>query len=452
MNGVKTARRTKVVATVGPACNDEAGIRRLVDAGTDVIRLNCSHLSTADLERMIRLVRSVDPTVAVLVDIQGPKLRYGGVERNLVVGESHDFNVAELGIDVGGRGIAPGHRILFDDGRLEVRVTSVEGEAVAGVVVRGGTLRVKKGVNLPDTEVPGTVLTAKDRDDLAVVGSQGADLVAISFVQRAADVIAVRDIVGPEPLLVAKIERPQAVERLAEICGVADGVMAARGDLGVEMDFARLPALQKHIATVATQHGVFSVCATEMLESMITASRPTRAEVADVTGAVRDGFDAVMLSAETAVGADPARAVATMGDICGVAESDVSLPALFAERNPQRAAVTAAASALAKRVSADALLSLTYTGHSATLLALCRPGAPIIAATPSETVARQLRIVRGVSTVVAERASDVEVAIASALGEARRRHLVASGDHIVVCASRLSPRSDADTIWLHTEP
>jgi pyruvate kinase len=185
---------------------------------------------------------------------------------------------------------------------------------------------------------------------------------------------------------------------------------------------------------------------------MITASRPTRAEVADVTGAVRDGFDAVMLSAETAVGADPARAVATMGDICGVAESDVSLPALFAERNPQRAAVTAAASALAKRVSADALLSLTYTGHSATLLALCRPGAPIIAATPSETVARQLRIVRGVSTVVAERASDVEVAIASALGEARRRHLVASGDHIVVCASRLSPRSDADTIWLHTEP
>lgn len=452
MNVVISARRTKIIATIGPSCNDEAGIRSLVAAGADALRLNCSHLSTADVARMIRLIRAVDDRIAVLVDIQGPKLRYAGEERALVVGDKTRFLITELGLEPGGRGIAPGHRILFDDGRLEMRVVSVTVDAVSVDVVRAGRLRANKGVNLPDTEVPGTVLTTKDRDDLAVVGAEGADLVAISFVQRAADVTAVRDIVGPQPLLIAKIERPQAIERLAEICGVADGVMAARGDLGVEMDFARLPALQKHIATVATQHGVVSVCATEMLESMIGASRPTRAEVADVTGAVRDGFDAVMLSAETAVGANPAHAVSTMGDICLVAESDVSLPTLFAERNPQKAAVTAAASALAKRVSADALLSLTYTGHSATLLALCRPSAPIIAATPSDTVARQLRIVRGVASVVADRESDVEVAIASALGEARRHGLVSSGDHVVVCASRLSPRSDADTIWLHTEP
>lgn len=449
---VKTARRTKIVATVGPACNDEAGIRRLVEAGADVLRLNCSHLSTAELEGVIRLVRSVNSDIGILVDIQGPKLRYSGVQRELFAGEVAAFEISELGFDVGSRGLAAGHRILFDDGRLEVRIESATGDAVSTRVARGGLLRVNKGVNLPDTEVPGTVLTQKDHADLAAASGLGADLVAISFVQRAADVVAVRNIVGPAPLLVAKIERPQAIDRLAEICEVTDGVMAARGDLGVEMDFARLPALQKQIATVATQYGVFSICATEMLESMITASRPTRAEVADITGAVRDGFDAVMLSAETAVGANPALTVRTMGDICLTAESDVSLPALFAERNPQRAAVTAAASALAKRVAADALLSLTYTGHSATLLALCRPSAPIIAATPSDAVARQMRVVRGVWSIVADRESDVEVAIAQALSEARRRDLVASGDHVVVCASRLSPRSDADTIWLHTEP
>jgi pyruvate kinase len=452
MKAVKTARRTKIIATLGPSCNDEAGIRSLVAAGTDVVRLNCSHLSTTDLENMIRLVRSVNSEIGILVDIQGPKLRYSGAERQLVAGDEVSFRIDELGLEVGSRGFAPGHRVLFDDGRLEVRIETAAAAVVSARVVRGGKLRVNKGVNLPDTEVPGTVLTAKDHDDLAAASSLGADLVAISFVQRAADVIAVRDIVGPAPLLVAKIERPQAIERLAEICEVTDGVMAARGDLGVEMDFARLPALQKLIATVATQYGVFSVCATEMLESMITASRPTRAEVADITGAVRDGFDAVMLSAETAVGVDPALTVSTMGDICVTAENDVTLPALFAERNPERAAVTAAASALAKRVAADALLSLTYTGHSATLLALCRPSAPIIAATPSDTVARQLRIVRGVWSIVADRESDVEVAIAQALSEARRKNLVASGDHVVVCASRLSPRSDADTIWLHTEP
>ena len=252
-------------------------------------------------------------------------------------------------------------------------------------------------------------------------------------------------------MVVAKIERPQALERISEICAVSDGVMAARGDLGVELPFEVVPAAQHKIARTALTQGVISICATEMLESMTTSTRPTRAEVADVTGAVRDGFDAVMLSGETAVGIDPPHAVEVMARICEAAEKEVVLPNLFADTNPMRAGVTASASALAKRMSADVLLSLTFTGHSALLLAACRPTAPIVAITPSEVVARQMRLVWGLYPVVAERESDLDEAIASALTAARKQQLIGPGNTVVICASRSNPRSNADTIWLHTE-
>lgn len=228
--------------------------------------------------------------------------------------------------------------------------------------------------------------------------------------------------------------------------------MAARGDLGVELPFQVVPAAQHRIARAALRHGVISVCATEMLESMTSSSRATRAEVADVTGAVRDGFDAVMLSGETAVGVNPVRAVEVMSAICQAAERDANLPVIFANANPETAAVTAAASSLAHRIGADSLLSLTYTGFSARLLSACRPGAPIIAATPSDGVARKLRAAWGVHPVISPRDPDVEVSIGAALTAAREQGLVSAGDKVVVCASRLNPRSDADTIWLHLEP
>lgn len=450
-------RNTKIVATVGPASSSAEGIVSLVTAGANVLRVNCSHLSTDQLGKQIHAIRSAAPHVAILVDIQGPKMRYSGPETDLVDGETRGFTTEELGFDTGVRrsadlGLATGQRVLLDDGRIECRITGLDGARVEVQVVRGGRLRQKKGVNLPDTEVLGGVLSGKDIDDIEVARREGVELVAVSFVQSPEDVERVRSLVGPDILVVAKIERPQALRRLEEICRVSDGVMAARGDLGVELPYEELPVSQRTIALTALRQGIISICATEMLESMTTQSRPTRAEVADVSGAVRDGFDAVMLSAETAVGHDPALAVRSMARIAEVAESTVTMPNWFADANPETAAVTAAAAALAKRTGADWIVSLTFTGYSARLLGACRPSAPIIAVTPDIDTARRLYAVHGVYPVVRERSTDPAQAIEDAVEAARATGWVRAGDRVVVCASRLGPRSDADTILLHVEP
>lgn len=448
-------RKTKIVATIGPATASPEGVAALVGAGADVIRINCSHLDTAGLAEAIRLVRSTAPSCAVLVDIQGPKMRYAGPETTLVAGSSMSFSMESLGLDNGMRrsadlGLEVGHRVLLDDGRLECRIVGLTGAGIDTIVVRGGLLKARKGVNLPDTEVLGGVLSPKDLDDLAVARDLRADIVAVSFVQHPDDVVRVRDIVGGDILVFAKIERPQALDRLEEICAVSDGVMAARGDLGVELPYEELPVSQRRIALAALREGVMSICATEMLESMISQSRPTRAEVADVSGAVRDGYDAVMLSAETAVGHDPALAVRSMARIAETAEHEVSLPNHFADTHPETAAVTAAAAALARRISADWIVSLTFTGYSARLLAACRPSSPILAVTPDLDVCRQLRAARGVYPVVHPRDGDVTRAIENALGAGREADLLVTGDTVVVCASRTNPHSDADTIFLQT--
>lgn len=453
-------RRTKIIATVGPASIDAAVVGALVDAGADVLRINCSHISTEELAARIKHIRQVRPFVAIMIDIQGPKLRYTGAPITLVEGTEVSLTFAQLGMarlsSGTNSGLAVGQRVLLHDGRLETVIASLDGEAPNGVVTlhvrRGGDLLNNKGVNLPDTEVSGSVLSDKDRADLEVAKRDGVDFVAVSFVQRASDVEEVRGILGPTAHVIAKIERPQALERIDDICRVSDGVMAARGDLGVELPFQIVPAAQHKIARTALRNGVISICATEMLESMTASSRATRAEVADVTGAVRDGFDAVMLSGETAVGVNPVRAVEVMAAICVAAERDVTLPLIFADANPEAAAVTAAACSLARRIGADSLLSMTYTGHSALLMSSCRPGTPILAATPSDAVARKLRMAWGVFPMVCQRDPDVEVSISAGLAEARGHGHVKRGNKVVVCASRLSTRSDADTIWLHVEP
>ena len=448
-------RRTKVIATVGPACSTSDQITALANAGADVLRINCSHQSTQQISELIDRIRSAAPSVAILVDIQGPKHRYIGSEQMLHSGALITFALSDIGLstttDAREQGIEVGHRVLLNDGRLEVVIEKVGRDSIEVRVVQGGELKTGKGVNMPDTEVTDDLLTAKDRSDIAVARAKSVEAVALSFVQKPQDIEQVRELVGANVMVVAKIERPQALERISEICAVSDGVMAARGDLGVELPFEVVPAAQHKIARTALTQGVISICATEMLESMTTSTRPTRAEVADVTGAVRDGFDAVMLSGETAVGIDPPHAVEVMARICEAAEKEVVLPNLFADTNPMRAGVTASASALAKRMSADVLLSLTFTGHSALLLAACRPTAPIVAITPSEVVARQMRLVWGLYPVVAERESDLDEAIASALTAARKQQLIGPGNTVVICASRSNPRSNADTIWLHTE-
>jgi pyruvate kinase len=450
-------RRTKIVATLGPASASIDGVRRLVAAGADIFRLNCSHLTTDALRTAVRTVREASPLTSVLVDVQGPKMRYRGAELELSAGSVVKFSFSDLGLDEiadgGGRlAIRVGDRLLLHDGRIEGEIVAVDGAQIDVAVRRGGALLPGKGVNLPDTEIGGSLLGPKDRDDIAVAREFDVEVVAVSFVQSASDVVEVRRLRGDGGLVIAKIERPQAVKALDSILRSCDGVMAARGDLGVEIPYEDVPPVQRRIARRSIELGKFSICATEMLESMITASRPTRAEVADVSAAVRDGFDAVMLSAETAVGHDPAGAVVAMSRICRGAEPDVALPNLFADAQPEEAAVTAAAAALAKRIDADSVLSLTFTGHSARLLAACRPTATIIAATPDVPTARMLNCLRGVRPLVVDRPSDVVEAIPLALEAARMQGLVRTGDKVVVCASRMSPRSDVDTVWLHNEP
>ena len=449
-------RKTKIVATLGPASMKKQMISGLYAVGASVFRLNCSHLSTEALIESIRTVRVNAPDAAILVDIQGPKLRFAGRETVLRDNTVVEFTLDQLGIEEsprgGSRGVEQGHRILLDDGRVECRVDEVDGVVLRCTVLRGGSVRPGKGVNLPDTTVSGGLLSEKDIADLKVAKEFGVEMVAISFVQHPNDVRAVRDIVGENVLVISKIERPQALALIEEICDVSDGVMAARGDLGVEVPYEDVPAAQHRIALTALKAGIVSICATEMLESMITTNRPTRAEVSDVAGAVRDGFDAVMLSAETAIGHDPVGAVRAMARISESAENHVSMPNWFADAHPETAAVTAAASALAKRIHADSILSITFTGYSAKMLAACRPSCPIIAVTPAVDAARRLRVNRGVIPVVVPRDGNITRAIQAGVDAAKESGHVRSGDTIVVCVSRLSPRSDADTILLHVEP
>jgi pyruvate kinase len=391
-----------------------------------------------------------------MVDIQGPKMRFAPPSMELPDGALVELSLADIGVEShdsnDSRGLQPGNRVLMDDGRIETVVEHVTGNKFSLRVVHGGSLHHGKGVNLPDTELLGSVLSLKDRADLDMARHLNVEIVAVSFVQSASDVSAVREIVGDDILVFSKIERPQALARIDEICAVSDGVMAARGDLGVETPYESVPAAQTHIALTALRHGVVSICATEMLESMTTSSRPTRAEVADVSGAVRDGFDAVMLSGETAVGNHPSDTVRAMIRICEEAEKHVAMPNIFADENPEAAAVTAAASALAKRISADLILSITLTGYSARLLACCRPACPIVAITPDTHSARQLKVNRGVYPLVVKREGDLSSDVQSAIRESKKSGMLKRGDTVVVCASRLNPRSDADTVLLHVEP
>lgn len=448
-------RKTKIVATLGPKSSSPQMITGLHKVGVSTFRLNCSHIQTANLAAAIKDVRKNAPGAAVLVDIRGPKMRYGGPDRDLTKGSTVDLSMSELGLGEGDDAtpveLHENHRVFLDDGRIQTTVLSVEGDVLRVAVIAGGRLQRGKGVNLPDSAVTGSVLSAKDRADLAVAKEAGADIVAVSFVQRPEDIEEVRSVLGAGPLIFAKIERPQALAVIDDICRVSDGVMAARGDLGVELPYEEVPSAQRKIAHAALTSGTISICATEMLESMTQSSRPTRAEVSDVTAAVRDGFDAVMLSGETAVGVDPVGAVRAMARITESAEQDVAMPNWFADANPEKAAVTAAAAALAKRTGAHKILSVTNTGYSALLLSACRPSCPIVAVTPSLEVARILAVARGVLPVVVERSDEITRAIEDGFRGAREAGLIDRGDRVVVCASRSGPNSDADTILLQLE-
>jgi pyruvate kinase len=446
-------RRAKIVATLGPATDGRE--RELVAAGLDVARLNFSHGDRAAHRQRCLAIRAaaaeLDRGVAVMQDLPGPKIRIGRLRggkpialapgQKLVI--AADDSIGRAGRVSTGyrdlpRDVRPGDAVYLDDGRLRLRVTDVRGAEVLTVVEEGGQLAEHKGINLPGVAVSAPALTEEDADALRFgLRELAVDLVALSFVRSAEEVRAARRIVrevGATAGLIAKLEKGEAIDRLGAILAAADGVMVARGDLGVELPPERVPLLQKTIIRRANAAGKPVICATHMLESMVSDDAPTRAEVGDVANAVWDGADAVMLSAETAVGANPRLAVEMMDRIVRAAESDAGRVAgrvgasTVSPRRNAAAAVTAAARVLAEQLGARCIAAITRTGRTAELLAADRPRVPIYAFAPDERVCRRLALWWGVTPL---RLSGATIG-----PELLHRGYAARGDTIVVVGSQ----------------
>jgi pyruvate kinase len=413
------SRRAKIVCTLGPATSSADQITRLVDAGMDVARLNLSHGSHADHQLACERIRAAcGPSgrgVGILVDLQGPKIRLGTFPAGPVrLNLGDEFTITTEDVpgdrsqasttyqDLAGD-VRPGNRVLIDDGRVLLKVTGVDGPRVRTRVLVGGTISDHKGINLPGIAVSAPALTAKDEADLRWALGMGVDMIALSFVRRPTDADAVRDIMdecGTRLPLIAKIEKPEAVESLPEIVAAFDGIMVARGDLGVELPLEQVPLVQKRAIGLAKEKARPVIVATQMLESMISAPRPTRAEVSDVATAVDEGADAVMLSAETSVGEYPVEAVATMSRVICAAEDECLRPVASLSRVPTTTggAIARAAVEVGAIVGARALVAFTMTGETARRLARYRSPIPLLAFTSTPATRNQLALIWGVET------------------------------------------------------
>jgi pyruvate kinase len=452
-------RRTKIIATIGPASSSPAMLTRMIRAGMDVARLNFSHGSRSTHARAIREIRAaaakVGRHVGLLLDLQGPKLRVGEFEGGVarlnagatllltnrrVLGTARQVHAvySRLMTDV-----RVGGRVLIDDGLVELRVVARERAGLRCRVVIGGPVADHKGLNFPGAQLGANPLTPKDRRDLAFGLAMGVDFVALSFVRRAEDINRLKRLLRRArrpPVVIAKIERREAIENLDEILGAADGVMVARGDLGVEYPPERVPILQKRIIDGANRREVLVITATQMLESMVGAPRPTRAEASDVANAIFDGTDAVMLSAETAVGRYPEKAILTMARIATEAED---LPARLqrTRRAGESSALVSPTHALAhtayqaaREVGARALVIFTHTGYSARLVSKARPHAPILALTPLDSTCRRLALAWGVLAVPVPRWRAAEGMIETGVAILVKRKILKRGDWVVAMA------------------
>ncbi|HVL88519.1 MAG TPA: pyruvate kinase [Candidatus Thermoplasmatota archaeon] len=451
-----TRRRTKIVATLGPACSDPGVLKRMIEAGMDCARVNFSHGTLADHRRAIEAARAaadaVGKPVAIIQDIQGPKIRVGELPHGRTfLREGEEVSLSPHGgsssipVDYEGfaRDVAPGARILLDDGLLELLALRVEDDRVVARVVHGGELKSHKGVNLPGTTIRLPSVTAKDRADVQAGARLDVDYVAASFVRSPQDIADVRSLLMREELpirVIAKIETQEALDNLEPILRASDGALVARGDLGVELPPERVPVAQKEIVACANLLGAPVVTATQMLESMIERPRPTRAEASDVANAIFDGTDAVMLSGETAVGKHPVETVATMSRIVESAEAAAAryhAPRPDPPRISVADAIAHATVFAARDVQAKAIVCLTNSGTTARLVAKHRPHAPILAVTPLARTLRQLSLVWGVVPLPVARTHTEEELLEKAAGVAKTTGLVGKGDVVVVTSGRL---------------
>jgi pyruvate kinase len=448
-------RRVKIIATLGPATSDAESIGRLFRAGADVFRLNMSHASYDLVRAEHAAIRALEAEtgrpIGILCDLQGPKLRVGelagervllrqgsmfrfdqskapGSTERVHLPHVHIFSAAE-----------PGHHLLLDDGKLKMRVVENTGKTITAEVLVGGALSSRKGISLPDTVLPIGALTDKDRGDLAFAAELGVDWIALSFVQRADDVAEAKKLIAGRAAVMAKIEKPSAVTDLTQILELADGIMIARGDLGVELPVEKVPGLQKRITRMARKAGKPVVVATQMLESMITAPVPTRAEVSDVATAVFEGADAVMLSAESAVGQYPAEAVATMDKVAQEVEQDPLYEAIVhAQRTEPDAtgpdAIANAARTIAETLKTAAIICYTATGSTGIRVARERPHQAVIALTPIPATGRRLAVVWGLHCVLTSDAANQSEMVEKACRIAVEEGFARPGDRVIITA------------------
>jgi pyruvate kinase len=449
------SRKVRVLATLGPASNDPEMIARLFEAGADAFRINMSHGDRASKVAVIQAIRALekrfDRPTTILADLQGPKLRVGRFAEGRVElktgqtftldrsKEPGDATRVELPHREIFEAMEPDARLLLDDGKLVLRVTAHDGDRLVTRVEVGGALSNNKGLNVPDVVVPMAALTEKDRSDLAFAVEQGVDWIALSFVQRPEDLMEARRLIAGKAALLAKIEKPSAIDRLEEIVEQCDGVMVARGDLGVELPPQTVPPLQKRIVEVSRRMGRPVVVATQMLESMIKSPSPTRAEVSDVATAIYDGADAIMLSAESAAGDFPVESVAMMNAIGDSVERDPGYADRihFTVTTPDPTisdALAESARDIARIVSAAAIICFTTSGSTARRVARERPSVPILVLTPNQDTARRLGLLWGSHPVLTRDVESFEEMVAKAKRMALRHGVAKAGDRVIVMA------------------
>lgn len=472
-------RRTRIVATIGPSSRDEASLERLIQAGINVARLNFSHGTHADHAVVIARLRAISARmgspVAILQDLQGPKIRTGLMANDgalLVAGQEltlttrsvpGDNRLVSVDFPELPRAVRPGHRILLDDGNLELTVLAVAGEEITTRVVLGGLLKSNKGINLPGSALAIPGFTEKDREDLIFGLSHGVDLVAISFVRTASDIHAVRAAIQEnapadrQPPIIAKLERPEALENLDEIIQAADGVMVARGDLGVELSPELVPIAQKQIIACANQNARLVITATQMLDSMINNPRPTRAEASDVANAIFDGTDAVMLSGETASGKYPVQAVEMMNAIiCQAEDHMVEWGHWKGTVAPETGLddsyyLTLAARELAHDRNVAAIAVFTQSGRTARLMSKARPGVPILAFTPHTHVCHRMSAYWGVHPLVVAHANTIEEMLTAVETSMVTSTLIQPGQQVVlICGFPVHAVRPTNLALLHT--
>jgi len=452
---MRRLRRTKIVATLGPASSDSATIARLFQAGVDVFRINMSHTPQARMREIVEMIRAIEAEharpIGILVDLQGPKLRIGSFADGAVTlapeqtftfdsdpspGDATRVHLPHPDIF---SAVEPGHTLLLDDGKLRLTATEVAPQRIVTRVEVAGRLSDRKGVSFPDSTMPFSALADKDRSDLDAALDAGIDWVALSFVQRPEDIAEAKKIARGRAAVMAKIEKPQAILRLDEILDLTDAMMVARGDLGVELPLEKVPGLQKQMTRAGRRTGKPVIVATQMLESMISSPVPTRAEVSDVASAIFEGADAVMLSAESAAGQYPVEAVATMNRIAEEVEQDPYYRSIIeAQRSEPEAtgadAIAAASRQIAETLDLSAIVCWTSSGSTALRVARERPKPPIVAISPKLSTGRRLSLVWGVHCVVAEDAQDQDDMVNRACRISFRDNFAQPGERVIIVA------------------